>query len=809
MFKNYFRIAWRNLFRNKLHTSINIGGLIIGFTIGIAILLVVYSQLSYDNFHANGKKLYQAYQVFNKAGGEEISNEFAFPAAPVFKAEAPAIAKVSRFMDGGNHIVYNEKELLIPVMMVDEDFFSMFTFPVIKGNKANPLKNLTGVVITEDAAKKIFGNEEPVGKSIKASAGEKLQTFVVSAVVKDMPGNSSIKFDVLARIENRSEYAARKNDWTNQSHVVYVQLKEGATQRQAEMQLKEIDKRYLPDWYADLAKKGAKPDDRGDIFATRLLSFSEVHFSTRVNGHKAAPTTLIYTMLTVGLLIILIGCFNFININLANAFTRSREIGVRKCLGAATARLFAQLWSESFLVCCIAFILSLVLVNIFLHSINGIEKLNIPFSSILWRPGFLMLSLGLLLFVSLVAGGYPSWLMAKFKAVETLKGKINLKKKSILRNSLIVMQFVIACIMISCTLIIYRQYQYLQQADLGIDKDYLISVPLHRPEKGRETIEKLRTRLAANPNIISITGSNINIGRGADRRTVKATTGFDYKGKSISTNIASVDYDYLKTLGLKVIEGRDFDRSFGTDTLNNVIISESVARQLNEKELLGKRFWGDDSASPGGHIIGIFRDFHLYSLEEKLEPLTLTMNKNAAIDYCFIKTSSQNLMAGMEAVKKAMALLEPGQEFSGSFVDENVNNWYQGARTMSILFSIAAGVAIILSCTGLLAMVLLMIQQRIKEIGIRKVLGAGVQNISILISKDFLLLVFIAVLIATPVSWIVLSKWLQQFPYRIDIQWWMFAFVALTAFIIALMTISISTIRAAMQNPVKSLRTEG
>jgi putative ABC transport system permease protein len=807
MIKNYFKIAWRNLLKNKFYTGINIAGMVIGFTIGIAVLLMVYSQLSFDKFHTNKHKLYQAYQVFNKQNGEQISDVFGFPAATVFKAEAPAIDKASGYLYGGSNAFYKDKELEVPVMLVDEDFLSMFTFPIVKGNKANPLKNLTDIVITEFTAKKIFGNEDPIGKTIKASVGNGLQNMTVSAVVKDFPQNSSIKFDALARIENSNDFTVNKNEWNNQNHPVYIQLKDGATQAQAEMQIKEINKKYQADTYSSLQKEGVKPDKRGDIFATRLLPFEDVHFSPKI-ARGGIDKVQIYTVLAVGLLIILIACFNFININLANAFTRSKEIGVRKCLGAGKAKLLTQLWSESFLVCLISFIVSLSLVNILIYIINRIEKINMPLYTMMWQPAFLIPAVGLLLFVSLIAGGYPSWVITKFKVVETLKGKVSLNKKSVLRNALIVMQFVIACIMISCTYIIYTQFKHLQQADLGINKDYIISVPIFKANKGRETIEKLRTRLAAEPNIISITGSSINIGLGKDKSSSKSTSGFDYKEKKITTNIATIDYDYLKTFGLKPIAGRDFDKSFPSDdTLFNVIVSESVAKQFGEKNLIGQQILVD-SASPRWNIIGIFPDFHMYSMHEEIEPLTLVMDKNAGISYCFIKVNAQNALAIMEKIKTEMALIEPEREFKGSFVDENINNWYAQERLMSILFSIAASIAIILSCMGLLAMVLLIIQQRVKEIGVRKVLGASVQNISILISKDFLLLVFIAVLIATPIAWFAMNKWLQDFPYRIEIQWWMFALVALIALVIALMTIGINTVRAAMQNPVKSLRTE-
>jgi putative ABC transport system permease protein len=806
MFQSYLKIALRNLFKNKLHSSINIGGLIIGFTIGISILLVVYYQFTYDRFHTNQKKLYQAYQIFNNQDGQDLVNSFSIAAAPVYKSEVAGIQGITRFVDGGNHIEYQGKDRQIPVTLVDEDFFSMFSFPIVSGNRTNPLKNLADIVVTEDAAKKIFGNEDPLGKTVKASVDGKMQMLIVSAVVKNTL-SSSINFQVLTRIENRPNYTTEKNNWGDRSPLMFLELKDGVTQLQVENQLKAVDKKYVPDWYTDMIKKGAKPDSRGDLLATRLLPIAEMHFSTRVNGHHAVSYSQIITVLTVGLFILFIACFNFININLANAFTRSKEIGLRKCLGAGKERLFVQLWVESFLVCFIAFLISLLFVNIFLHSVRGLEQIRLPLSTVIWKPGFILLILVLLFFVSGIAGGYPSWLMIRFNVVDSLKGRMMMSRKNGLRSSLIVVQFAIACIMISCTLIIYRQYQYLQNADLGIKKDYVISVPLHQPEKGREIIEKLRTRLAADPHILSITGSNINMGRGSDHRTVKSSSDFTYKEKQIHSNFASVDFDYLKTFGLRPVEGREIDNSFEADTLNNIMISESVARQMNEKNPVGKVI-GADSSFAGWRVVGVFPDFHLYTMEEEIEPLSLTFSKNAALNYCFIKTTGQNPVAIMEGIKKQMNEVEPGQDFTGTFIDENISNWYDTEKSLSVLFSIAAGIAILLSCSGLLAMVMLIVQQRVKEIGVRKVLGASVENISLMISRDFVWLVFIAVLIATPISWLAMSKWLQDFPYRIRIESWMFVVVAVAALLISLLTISIHTIRAAMQNPVKSLRTE-
>jgi putative ABC transport system permease protein len=806
MLKNYWKIAWRQLVRNKLHTSINVGGLIIGFTIGIAILLIVYQQCSYDNFQANRHRIYEAYQVFNHPGHQDIANEFAMAQGPAYKAEAPAIERMTRILDGGNHIQYNGRDLTIPVMLVDQDYFDLFSFPVVRGAHGNPLQSLTSIVLREDAARQIFGKEDPIGKTVKASVGNKLQDLVVTAVVKEGLA-TSLNYLALARIENLNNYSAASNDWGDRGLYLYVELKTAATQRQAELQLKTVDQKHVPGWNNDLIKENAKPDTYGDLWATRLLPLADVHFSTRVNGHKAVGYALLLLQLAVAVFIILIACFNFVNISLAAAFTRSREIGVRKCLGAAKGKLFLQLWGESLLVCTVAFTLSLLLFHMLLDNIDGLASVRDALSAYSWQPGFLLLAFCLLLVVSLLAGGYPSWLMTRVDLVETLKGRLSIRQKSPLRNSLIVLQFVIACVMISCTLIFYKQYRFLENADTGIDKDNIVSIPMHDTGNSRDAIAKLRVLLLSDPRIACVTGSNINLGRGSDHRTVTVGTDFTYHGRRLSINVASVDYDYLKTLGIRPLDGRDFDRTFSMDTANKILISESLAKQLGEKDPVGI-YIGGDSSWRGNQVIGVFPDFHLYSLAEEQHPLMLTFRPHDPVAYCFIRVTGHDPLGAMASIKKAMAQVEPNQDFHGTYVSDNIDDWYSGARTISLLFSIAAGIAILLSCSGLLALVLLILQQRIKEIGIRKVLGASVGNISLIVSKEFLRLVLLAVLIATPLSWLAMYKWLETLPYRIHIRIWMFVLVGLIALLLALLTIAINTIRAARQNPIKALRSE-
>jgi ABC-type antimicrobial peptide transport system permease subunit len=814
MLKNYWKIAWRNLFRNRLHSSVNIGGLVIGFTVGIAILLVVYQQFQWDHQQVNGKRLYEAYQVYHDPTGDRYNNSFDLGPGSAYKVEAPAIERMTRLRDGGNQIEYKGRDIPIPVMMVDADFLSMFTCPVVKGQGADALAQLTDAVVTEETAKKIFGNEDPIGKHIRVSVAGGQQDLVVTSVVKD-PVASSVRFQILTRIENSGNYGKQRDHWDDNFCYLYIELKEGASQRQAEGQLRDVDHKHVPTRYADLQQKGAKPDALGDLWATRLLPLKNVHFDTVINKGRAVSVAELLITMSVGLFIILIACFNFVNISLAGAFTRSREVGVRKCLGAERWKLFLQLWGESLLVCVVSFGISLVLVNVLLHYIPGLQQMRVPMEEILWQPQFMGILVGMLLFVSLMAGGYPALVMIRFKAVETLKGKVSMSRKSALRSSLIVLQFVIACVMISCTFIMYRQYQFLTHSDLGIARETLISIPLHAPDKGHSTIAKLRQRLAADPRIVSVSGSNINLGRGSDHRTVHSTTGFTYEARDISTQMASVDYDYLKTLGVKLLGGREFDPTYGTDTSKNVIVNESMAKQLIgggraalPASIVGKDIILDTANNLSWHIVGVFPDYHLYTMNEKVEPLTLTLKTGESIPYVFVRTNGKDMIGSMATIKREMAELEPGQDFNGSFVDDNINDWYTQEQTTNFLFSIAAAIAIVLSCSGLLAMVLLIIQQRVKEIGVRKVLGASVASISMLVSREFIALVALAVVIATPIAWWAMNTWIQGYPYRISITLWNFLLVGVAAVGIALVTIAFNTIRAARQNPVRALRSE-
>lgn len=791
--------------KNKLHTAINLLGLTVAFTCSILLLTMVYNEFSFDRFHENNSKLFKLYNFGNSPEGLDVSGSMPYPAASTVKSEGIGIEKATRMRNSGSDIRYGEKKMDASVILVDDDFFSMFSFPIIKGQQQHPLAATDEVVLSEKTAGNLFGTEEPVGKKIDVKINGEWISLAVSAVLKDAPKNSSIKFSVLARTEIDPDYARQKNDWTSQHHSVYVQLSPAATEASVDRQLLNVSKKYKTEDIEFLKKKGYKPDADGNYAGLKLLPLDEIHFNAKL-GSNAVSKSFLYILLLVALLIVLIACFNFINLNIGLSFTRTKEMGIRKCLGAGKWQVWLQVWGESFLTVFASLIIAIIASVILMKGFNKMMEAKFD-PSILYQPGIIASLILMLLLVSLLASGYPSYIMGTLKTVEILKGKISLKRPGIFRNALIVAQFSIAIILICTTVIIYQQFQHLRKAPLGYSSSSLISIPITQYEKGNDIVNKMRTILSSQPSVTSVSGSDVNLGVGEDGGTSRTSFGFDYNGKSISTAFMSANYDILKTLDVPIKEGRDFSTGYLADTANAVIVTESMAKQLSDKNVTGLSFYAD-SSQPKWTVVGVIPDFHLYSMHEKTQPLTISLNSRSFISYALVRVHTQNPAATLDMIKNTYATLEPGVEFQGSYVDENIDRWYNNEKRLSTMFSVAAMVAIILSCMGLFGMAFIIIRQRVKEIGVRKVLGASISGIAVMVTKEFIRPVVIALLIATPVAWWVMNKWLQDFLYRIDIQWWVFILSGVIALTIAIVTVSFHAIKAALANPVKSLRTE-
>jgi putative ABC transport system permease protein len=807
MIKNYFKIALRNMVKHKIYATINIFGMSLAFLCGLLLFLNAFFELSFDDFFLDGDRIYKVYSQSQNDEGIERGSTMAYPAAPTFKKEINDIEFSTRFMWGGNNVTYNGKKIEVQINFVDADFFKVFNFAITSGNKVNPLNDLSSAVITKYAAKKIFNNDNPIGKVIKIRVLNEWKDLTITAVTDDLPENSSIKFDVLARPEIRSDYAENKDNWNMQHHDVYIKIASASTPENVEQKFRTLRTKHIPIDAVELTKAGYKKDSNGDFISFKLLPINQIHYDNEIgSGQSTVSKTYIYTLLMLCFFILSIASFNFINLNIARSFTRAKEVGVRKSLGASSQQIFFQVWGESLLVCLLAFGVGLIAAIVLIPYFNQLFDAKLTLQ-IFKNPLTILSILSGLIIISLVAGGYPALIISKYNTASVLKGKVSLKKPGIFRNTLVVMQFGMACLLMTCTLVAYNQFNYMCTMPLGFNKEAVISLPLGSDGNGRYTIKQLRNKLQNQTSIVSITGSNINFGIGKDGGTSMMSRGFGYKDKSVFSNWMTVDYDFLKTMDIKLLNGRDFSPDFVSDTVESVIVTEAMAKQFEEKEALGLTFT-TDSAMPQLKIVGIIADFHLYSLHDKTEPLTIDISQSSPVSYAFVKTRSNNPTTVMNMVQKAYKEIHPGKEFNASFLNENTERWYQKEKRLSMLLGISSIVAILLSCLGLFALALLMIQQRIKEIGMRKVLGASIFSINSLLAKDFMKLVFISIIIATPLAYFLMNKWLQDFPYRIQINWQTFAIVSLLAIAISLITISFHTIKASLEKPVNNLRSE-
>jgi len=550
--------------------------------------------------------------------------------------------------------------------------------------------------------------------------------------------------------------------------------------------------------------KTAHPEvkETRELLNLNLTNIEDIHFS----GQKGAPLGLIYAVMGLGAFILLIACFNFVNLNMACSFKRSRELGVRKTLGAFKGQLFLQLWGEAFLLYFIGFVIGLGIAYQLVPVFNAQFGGGIEIETLL-QPTFLAIMLGVFILVTLIAGGYPALKMANFGLVDILKGNVSTKRPGALRNSLLVSQFAISSLLICVSVIAGQQLDFLKEKPIGFEREQVISIPVGNQEDGRKVLARMRNELASDPSIVSVTGAGGNLGRGRDRVTTRSTVGLDYNQNQVSADWLLTDFDYLKTLQIPILKGRDFSRDYASDTINAIVVTESFVKAMGETDVIGKFIGGEDSIS-GNQIIGVVPDFYVYSPSEEGRPIVMHLSADQSINYIFLKVRSDDPSATMDKLSSVWEKVTFNGIFKASFLDENLQAWYEGESVLTTVFGIASGLAIFLSCLGLFAISLLVIELRTKEIGIRKVMGASVKGIVKMISFHFLKLVLISLLIAIPLAWYAMQKWIEGYEYHIEINPLTFIWVGFLVGLVAVLTVSFHAIKVALTNPVKSLRTE-
>jgi putative ABC transport system permease protein len=811
MIKNYFKIAWRNLAKYKFISFINLFGLTVGLTCCLLITTYIINELSYDKYNKNAENIYRVTRSFNNADGVVSLNlsTISPPFGYYLPTDFPEIKKMTRLLNNGTvGFKYKEKLISEPdVYFADENLFDVFTLDVIKGNPATALKDPFSVMLTEDVAKKYFGNEDPINKVLRADNQFDVK---VTGIYKPFPANSHMHPGVLvsfSTLKDSAVYGAEnlRTNWGNNSFFTYLLLPPHYNIKNMLARFPSfIDKRMAGQEY--VGQQASKFTKLNLQKLTDIHLYSHTDYEAEPNGDISR----VYIFSAIALFILLIACINYMNLSSARSALRAKEIGIRKVIGARRKELIFQFLSESVMIAWAAIIIAFVCLYFTLPWLNKISAQELSLSILMkWQvlvPLFLTPFI-----VGIISGIYPALFMSSFQPVKTLKGLFKAGGGSIsFRKVLVVAQFAISIVLIITTIIVFQQLRYMQETSLGYDKEHLITLPYYNSINTE--YETFRNELLHNANIKDVArSSRIPTGRLLDASGASAMVGDSLRPVTADIKFVAADYDFIPTYGVHVVAGRNFSRAYGLDT-TNFILNEAAIKAIGWKtaqEAVGKDF---QYGSRKGHIIGVIADFHFESLHQKIVPIVLANPPTSATDSRFnnlsVKVAAKNIPGALASVEKVWKKYLPEFPYRYTFLDEKFNKLYESEQRQGTIFTVFACIAIFIACLGLFGLSAFSITQRVKEIGVRKVLGANVSSIVALLSKDFLKLVLIAAVIAFPVAWYAMTHWLRDFAYRINIHWWVFVLAAILASVVALVTVSFQAIKAAVANPVKSLRTE-
>ncbi len=803
MFKNYFKSAWRNIRKNKLFSFINIIGLSLGIATSFIIMLYVEDELSYDRFNKNADDIVRVVFHANISGGAISESCVMPPVAQTMKKDFPEVKDATRLMDYGTpKILYKDKNYNGDrLAYVDPNFFNIFSLSIIEGNHNDPLTQPNSIVLTESTAKKYFGNESAIGKALQIVNDS--TNYTITAVIKNIPSNSHFHFGLFASMKSRKD--ALSDSWLTSSYYTYLLLNRGTDRKTIESMMPAMVVKYMgPQMQQKMGLSLEEFTTKGNTLGLALQPLTSIHLYSHTTNElePGGNASYVYIFAAIALFMLIVACINFINLSTAGASKRAKEVGIRKVAGSGKFQLISQFLFESIFITFFALSVALVLVELSLPAFNAISGRNLVMDQ---NPFLALIGLGLI--VGIIAGIYPAFYLSSFKPILVLKGKLTGSYKSFgLRSSLVVFQFFIAVVLIIGTIVVYQQMKYLQNKDLGYNKEQLVTIPNSYALGKNEQVFK--QQMLQDPRIVNATASwykpagpsyfnnAIAYPKGNDKLVVN---GVDYH----------VDEQYIPTMGMKVIGGRNFSKDFATDSLA-IILNESAAKSLgwNNSTALGKIVIRQNSSRGNNvafHVIGVVKNFNFKSLHEAIGPLYMTLMPEGGLIFRIKTTDIPGLLTTM---KKDWDNYNTGEPFTYSFMDDLFNKAYTTEQKTGIILNIFSILVILVACLGLFGLVTYTAEQRTKEIGIRKVLGASITQVTGMLSKDFLKLVLIASLIAFPVAWWAMNTWLQSFAYRINISWWVFVIAGSAAILIALLTISFQSIKAALANPVKSLRTE-
>jgi len=796
MFKPYFKTAFRNLGRNKVYSFINIAGLSIGLACAMFIMLYVKDEVSFDRFHKNVNNIYRIARIAN---GVNKNGNTGILQGPRFTQNVPGIKSFVR-VQGSTEDIKKGTEVQEQggVLHVDSNFFSVLTFPLLSGSPATCLTEPHSIVLSEDAAKKYFATTDAVGKVMMVKEDTAFVPYKVTAVAKRCPQNSSVQFEILLPFKVSEADAKDTHNWFNSFLTTFVVLDDKANLQTVEKQMQSF---YVADakqtFYEMLKNDGGNPDDipMGSYF---LQPYSDMHLDTEMpaSGGLTNASNPMYSYLLSGiaLFVLLIACINFVNLTIARSVKRAKEIGIRKVMGSDRKQLIFQFLSESFLLCTVAFILAIALVQLLLPLFNELANKTLAISY-LSDAKLITSYFALYVITGLLAGFYPALVLSGYNPVKTLYSRFQIAGKNYLQKSLVVLQFTLASFLIIATYTIYAQFNFLTNTDLGYDDNNLVIV--NKNGLTAADVNVFKNELLKNPNIAGVSVKN------AGQRGTGTKNGV---GSTIYFADETVDENYLPLLKIPLVAGRNFSTTFPGDAAQSIIVNESFVKAAHWKNPVGETISILGSSNQTYHVIGVVKDYHFASLTKKITPQLFNMHGSYGTYY--IKIKPNTAASSLKWIQKTYQQFYPMSSYAYVFKNDENRKQYADVEKWKQIILFGAILTIFISCIGLFGLSVLSAEKRTKEIGIRKVLGASVQQIVTTLSTDFIKLVAIALIIATPLVYIAASKWLQNYPYRITISWWLFASAGILVMLIALFTVSFQSIKAAVTNPVKSLRTE-
>jgi len=799
MLKNLIKIAFRNIVREKIYSAINILGLTIGVTCSMFLLMYILDELSYDRYHKNSENIYRVVSNI-----KEPDNAFTWAVAQIpltdeLRDNYPEVKNAVRFFDIGRTLFKNGDKQFYETdfYLADSTVFDMFSYEFIAGDPSTALDNPFSIVITEKVAKKYFGNtENALGQSLQNQQSEEHK---VTGIIRDVPLNSHFLFDALI---SRSSQPGYQGSWGSFGVFTYVHLPEGY----------DLNKMYTA--LEKVIKEKVNPifDQYGITIKYELQKITDIHLHSKIQDEAEAggDISYIYIFSAVAAFMLIIACINYMNLATARSANRSKEVGIRKVMGSQRRQLIVQFITESLVIACISLLVSMILIYALLPGFNTLANKQLPFSYIL-QPAVLYSLLGVVAFVGVVGGSYPAFYLSGFNPVSVLKGKLASKGGSVIfRKALVVAQFSISIFMLISTLIVFDQLQFIRNKDLGFDKTRVMRLDLSEKEM-RNKSSVLIERLKQVNEVKSVGMANASPGQGINKNLLKVE---DEEGKLTDrgVDLFGVNVDFIKTMSMTIVQGRDFSRDIPSDTTYAVLVNEAMVKRMAWKNPLGKKVvfpsFQPNTPSVEALVIGVVKDYHQNSLYDAIEPLLIYQEDNQ--NYVFVRTAEGDVRRSVAAVEKAWKETFPNSIFEYEFLDEFFNSQYKADEKRSQIFTAFSGLTIVIACLGLLGLSAFTTEQRTKEIGVRKVIGASVNSLIYLVSKEFFVLVGVGMVLAFPATWYFTDNWLQNFAYRIELdeQWSTFFMSALVAFLITLSTVGYHVIRAASANPVKALRDE-